>query len=75
MKQFQYQSKNNHVTFKLDIESPRETWQLYKNDFNKLKNKLHEKIKSRKENKPQKRQPFIDIEIVNKDGKVKRFKL
>lgn len=75
MKQFKSQSKKNHVTFELVIESPRETWQRYKNDFNKLKNKIHEKIRHRKENKPKKRQPFIDIEIVNKDGKVKKFKL
>ena len=70
MKRYEYQSKNHHVKFVLDVESPRESVARLKRKIGKIKAKLHRGNKSKRV-----RKPFIDIEIEKSNGTKKVFKL
>ena len=70
MKRYEYQSKNHHVKFVLDVESPRESIARLKHRLGKIKAKLHRDNKSKRV-----RRPFIDIQIEKSDGTKKEYKL
>lgn len=73
MKRIKHESKNKHIVFELDIESPKETIARWKTEMGKIKNNLRNEFK--KHDKSKKKHHFIDIEIEKADGTTKKFTL
>lgn len=73
MKRIKHESKNKHIVFELDIESPKETIARWKTEMGKIKNNLQNIIQKHKKSK--RNHHFIDIEIEKEDGTIKKYTL